>query len=112
MSKSSNLTSELYIGNTSVLVLAGLRNRTGDLQNDATVTLESIVSVDRPADVITGVTLPLSVPFTSNGIYEVQVPPLTGLMAGCKYRLEVKAVANDFTEATWYEFAIATYREA
>lgn len=82
-----------WVGNTLVAEVANLRNDAGEYQNDATVTLESIV--DHRGNAVTGITVPLAMNYVaaSNGTYQATIDEDAGFTAERWYVATFKAVS-------------------
>lgn len=101
--------SAIYVGNTSVLVVSGVKDRAGTAITDAVVSLVELV--DNRGRAVTGVTLPVTCDHISDGTYEGEIPAGLDISAGRVYRATVTAVANGVT-AEWEETLIAQKRHA
>ena len=83
--------STLYVGNTSVLRLTGLRDQDGEAQVGATVTLESFA--DRSGVDVSGISLPAVFSDIGGGTYELQIEDDLGAIAGTWYTARIRAVS-------------------
>ena len=83
-----------YVGNTLVAEVAGLMDDDGDYQNDATVTLESVV--DQKGVAVSGITVPLAMNYvaSSNGTYRATISKDAAFTAERWYVATFKAVAS------------------
>lgn len=109
----ARLTSSIYIGNTSIVVIDGLADADGAYQNDATVTVESMVDQATETSV-PNVTLPIAMSYVSgtNGRYEGLIPYNATLVEREWYTLTIRAVSAIGNRGEWIEQAEALYREA
>lgn len=84
-------TSTWPVGNTVVLKLAGLQNRSGSYQNAATVQLLSLV--DSRGASVSGITYPLTLSYVaaSNGDYEAEISYAAGVVANKRYKGRFRA---------------------
>lgn len=96
--------SKIYIGNTSVARLSGLVDEAGAYQNDATVTLESLVHRDTGA-AVSNLTTPAGMSYVaaSNGVYEVAIPNDVGVVEGEWYEATFQAISSSGDYGTWTE---------
>lgn len=108
--------SSLYVGTTAVIELDGLATGDADgnvdeYQNDATVTLESLVD-KRTGDAVSGVTVPLTMSYvaSSNGKYQGTIPYDAAITAGRIYLATVQAISASGQRARWVETVIARVR--
>ena len=102
----------IYVGNTHRIEVTGLKDADGAFQNDATVTLETLVD-ELTGTTISGVTLPLSLNYVtaSNGDYNAPIPSDAGIVAPNSYIGTIKAIASGGEVGLWQETMIATIRE-
>jgi hypothetical protein len=101
--------SALYVGNTSVLVVSGVKDRAGVAITGATVQLVELV--DNRGRAVTGITLPITCDHIDAGTYEGEIPADLDIRAGSVYRATVTATASGVT-AEWEETLIAQKRHA
>jgi hypothetical protein len=104
--------STLYVGdNTHVLELVDLQDNEGAVQTDATVQLTALVDAQTGA-AVTGVTLPLSMPHVSGGLYRAILPHGLSVRAGHIYSATIKALGTQSFRAEWVERLLAQERAA
>lgn len=105
--------SALYVGNTSIIELDGLADQDGVYQNDATVTLQSLVD-KRTGDAVSGVTVPLTLSYvsSSNGRYRGTIPHDAGVTAGGVYIATILAISSAGQRAQWTEEVLAQVRSS
>lgn len=103
--------SALYVGNTSIIEVDGLADQDGAYQNDATVTLQSLVD-KRTGVAVSGVTVPLTLSYvaSSNGKYQGTIPYDAAITAGRTYLATVQAISASGQRARWVETVIAQVR--
>src|SRR5690348_135409 len=105
--------SVIHIGNTTSAELLGLRDHNDVYQNDATVTLESLV--DRLTGVqVTGGTFPYTLVYQvgSNGDYKVILPHTLDLVENRTYVATFRAVSSQTYRGEWKELVRAEKRIA
>lgn len=95
----------------SLLFEAVLTNQNADpiYVNDATV----VVTVYDTDDVeVTGQVWPLTLDYVaaSDGIYRAATDPVTGIIAGLRYNIILKATGSDGLIGQWNHSTVATYR--
>jgi hypothetical protein len=85
------------VGNSVILMLTGLRNRSGTYQNSAVVQLLSLK--DRKGDSVVGITPPLTLTYVdaSDGDYEVSIGPGVELEHQGRYFGLVRATVGGLT---------------
>lgn len=105
--------SVLYLGNTMVLRLEGLRNRDGELVTGADVNLIDLIDSDGD-DVAAseGITLPLPLVDQGGGNYEAQLPAISDLEAGANLFGTVHALVGGATDGEWVERFMVRERSA
>ena len=83
-----------YVGNTLIAEVGGLRDDAGQYQNDAVVTIETII--DRNGEQISGIVFPVSLSYvgSSNGTYRAAIGATVGFEAEKWYTATFKAVAG------------------
>ena len=104
--------STIYVGTTSVAEVDELENQDGAYQNEATVTLESLV--DRvTGTAVAGLAVPLTLSYVtaSNGKYQGTIPHSVSLSSGRWYIATFLAI-SDGKRTVWEEKARASVREA
>lgn len=104
------LTSEIFVDNDSLIVLAGLKNRLNVAVTDATVTLDAFV--DRRGAAVAGVSLPLQLNHVGNGDYEAVITKGIAVVSGKTYTATVRAVSSAGLTGQWVETAVAKKRVA
>lgn len=101
---------KLYIGNSNMVELAGLRasNTPTTYINDATVT---VTITDLAGTEVTGETWPKSMNYvaSSNGVYRADLSASLGLTEDSSYLVVVNVTATDGT-GKWTQEARATRR--
>src|SRR5690606_34779862 len=104
--------SALYVGNTSIIELDGLADQDGAYQNDAAVTLQSLVD-KRTGDAVSGVTVPLTLSYvaSSNGKYQGTIPHDADVTAGRVYIATILAISSAGQKAEWTEGVVAQGRQ-
>jgi len=104
--------SALYVGNTSIIEVDGLADQDGTYQNDATVTLQSLVD-KRTGVAVSGVTVPLTLSYvaSSNGKYRGTIPHDADVTAGRVYIATILAISSAGQRAQWTETVIAQVRQ-
>jgi len=104
--------SALYVGNTSIIELDGLADQDGVYQNDATVTLQSLVD-KRTGVAVSGVTVPLTLSYvaSSNGKYRGTIPHDVDVTAGRVYIATILAISSAGLRAQWAETVLAQVRQ-
>lgn len=104
--------SALYVGNTSIIELDGLADQDGVYQNDATVTLETLVDKRTGAEV-QGISLPLTLSYVSgsNGKYQGMIPHDADVTAGRVYIATILAISSAGQRAQWTETVLAQVRQ-
>lgn len=104
--------STLYVNdNTHVVELVDLTDHLGSVQTNATVEMTSLVDRSTGA-VVTGVTVPLSMPHIAAGLYRATLPHGLSVQAGRAYIATVKAVGAQGFRGEWRETLIAEVRRA
>lgn len=105
--------SELFVGNTAIVVVDGLADLDDEAQNDATVTLQSLVAKES-GEAVTGVTVPLSLAYVagSQGEYRGVIPHDAEIDPGTVYEATIRAVASSGVRAEWVETLVARRRAA
>ncbi len=83
----------VWVGNTLIAEVANLANDAGQYQNNATVTLESIV--DQKGNAVTGITVPLTLNYVaaSDGTYQATIGDDAGFSPERWYFATFKAIA-------------------
>lgn len=96
--------SYLYIDNTGVVKLLNLRDHNEVPQNDATVTLVSLVDRSTGID-IAGVSLPLTLDYvaSSNGDYGGLLPHNVQVSVGQILEAKVEALGSQGYRGSWTE---------
>ena len=96
--------SRIYLTTTSLVELDGLVDSLGAYQNDATVTLESMVDAASGVAVV-GLTVPLTMNYVaaSNGKYQGQIPHTVTLTAERVYNATVLAISSGGARRQWVE---------
>lgn len=104
--------STLYVGNTSIIEVDGLADQDGAYQNDATVTLQSLVD-KRTGVAVSGVTVPLTLSYVaaSNGKYQGTILHDADVTAGRVYIATILAISSAGQRAQWTETLIAKVRQ-
>ena len=104
--------SALYVGdNTHLVEVKDLKDNDGVVQTDATVQLTALVD-KLTGDAVTGVTLPLSMPHVSSGLYRATLPHGLSATAGLLYLATIKAIGSQSFRAEWVETLVAQARAA
>jgi hypothetical protein len=104
--------SALYVGdNTHLVEVKDLKDNDGAVQTDATVQLTALVD-KLTGDAVTGVTLPLSMPHVSAGLYRATLPHGLSVTAGQLYLATIKAIGSQSFRAEWVETLVAQVRAA
>lgn len=105
--------SALYVGNTSIIELDGLADQDGVYQNDATVTLQSLVD-KRTGVAVAGITVPLTLHYvaSSNGRYRGTIPHDAAVTAGGVYIATILAISSAGQRAQWTETVLAQVRSS
>ena len=100
--------SSLYLGTTSLIEVDGLTNDQGVYQNNATVTLQSLVD-RRTGTAVSGLTVPLSMAYVagSNGKYQAVLPHTVSVTPGRLYDATVLAISSSGQRRTWYETCVS-----
>lgn len=103
----------VYMESTNVLRLSGLQDQAGNFVNDATVTLEEILTVDGKV-AVGGLTVPVTLVYvtSSDGVYEAKLATSVQFVESQQYDAKVKAVASNGDQATWKERIRALYAQS
>lgn len=103
----------LYVGNTSIIEVDGLADQDGAYQNDAAVTLQSLVD-KRTGVAVSGVTVPLTLSYvaSSNGKYRGTIPHDADVTAGRVYIATILAISGAGQRAQWTETVLAQVRSS
>ncbi len=96
--------SEIFKDNTATAFVHGVTDADGTFQNDATVTLESLVD-EATSVAVTGVTVPLSLGYiaSSDGEYEGNISATAGITVGTMYLGTFKVVLSGGEIGEWQE---------
>lgn len=100
--------STIAVSSTVLVDVVGLVDDNDTPQNDATVTLETIVDRDTSTQ-ITGVTFPKSLTYipSSRGDYRTDIGPGNSMTAGRVYVATIKAVGSQGYQHVWSETILA-----
>lgn len=105
----TSLTSSFYVGNDSVLVVDGLKDRDGNAVLGAAVSLISFT--DSSGNTPTGITLPAAFAEIGAGRYELALSRSIGVRRDKTYSFIVTATAAGL-QGKWIETFIARNRAA
>lgn len=96
--------SVFWKGNSMMARVRGVKSSNGTVQNDATVTMESMTD-EVTGDSVTGITYPVALPYVvaSVGDYEGGLPHDAGVSVGGSYLGVFKVVLADGTIGEWVE---------
>jgi len=102
--------SYVYIGNDSLVVLTGLKTRSGALITDAVVNMTAFV--DRNGTAVSGVSLPLQLNHIGSGNYEAVMSKSVAVVVGKTDTATIVAVAASGLTGEWFETVVAMKRAA